>query len=99
PRRWSMRVSIVVAIVVFGGGIYAPPALGGSPEKGAYTPQAGKMSHCPNVVPGAETQIANTPRGVDMTITAASSAAASDIRARARHMEAIARAGAPHATP
>ena len=87
-----MRILFLYASLLW----LASPALAEPP---AYQPQAGKMSHCPNSVTGAETAVTNTPSGVEMTITASSQAATADIRARARHLASVAKAGAPRGTP
>ncbi|MFO0550602.1 MAG: hypothetical protein U0271_19565 [Polyangiaceae bacterium] len=44
----------------------------------------GKMVHCPSAVEGAKTEITDTPRGVDLTITATDPAKVTEIRNRVK---------------
>jgi TusA-related sulfurtransferase len=43
---------------------------------------SGKMAHCPDAVPGAKTVISDIPGGVQLTVTAADPAGATDVRTR-----------------
>jgi len=49
-------------------------------------PGQGKMVHCPNAVVGSSTAFKDVDGGVEITVTAQGEAAATDIRARARHL-------------
>lgn len=50
------------------------------------TAKQGNMSHCPNAVDGATTEIKDTPDGVDLLVTAKDEAATKEIRERAKHL-------------
>lgn len=50
-----------------------------SPDEGR-----GKMVNCPSAVEGAKTEISDTPRGVDLTITASDAAKVTEIRNRVK---------------
>ncbi|MEJ7729865.1 MAG: hypothetical protein WKG00_11655 [Polyangiaceae bacterium] len=52
----------------------------------ARTAKQGNMSHCPNAVEGAATEIKDTADGVELLITAKTEAATKEIRDRAQHL-------------
>src|SRR5262245_13201330 len=60
----------------------APPKVSAAPTASAPAPAAsgqadakGKMTHCPNSVTGAKTEIKDTKEGIEITVTAADAAA------------------------
>jgi TusA-related sulfurtransferase len=58
----------------------------------ARTAKQGNMSHCPNAVEGASTEIKDTPDGVELLVTAKDEAGTKEIRARAQHLVDAAKA-------
>jgi hypothetical protein len=59
--------------------------------KDSGTVGKGNMMHCPSAVPGAKTAQTDTKDGVELTVTAESEAATSEIRKRAEHLAAAAK--------
>ena len=69
-----------------------PPA-----SASAASAKQGNMTHCPNAVEGATTDIKDTKEGVDITVTAKDDKATKDIRDRSKHL--VDAAKAESATP
>src|ERR1043165_4269304 len=54
--------------------------------EGSGSAKAGNMSHCPNSVEGAATEVKDTKEGVDLVVTAKGGGTVKDIRERAKHL-------------
>jgi TusA-related sulfurtransferase len=65
----------------------------------AASAKQGNMTHCPNAVEGATTEIKDTKEGVEILVTAKDDKATKDIRDRAKHLVDAAKADAAAATP
>lgn len=72
-RHWILGMMLVAA-----------PAL--AKEQGNPTVGGGHMQHCPTAVEGAETKVADTKDGVEITVTSTDKAKADEIRKRAAHV-------------
>jgi len=72
-RHWLVGMMLIAA-----------PAL--AKEQGNPTVGGGKMQHCPTSVEGADTKIAETKDGVEITVTSADKAKTDEIRKRAQHV-------------
>jgi TusA-related sulfurtransferase len=62
-----------------------PSATAPAPSATAAADAKGKMTHCPNAVTGAKTEIKDTKEGVEITVTSSDAAAVKEIRERAKH--------------
>lgn len=63
-----------------------PTTTGGQPSGDTAMAGTRKMEHCPSSVTGATTKVEDAPGGVVVTVTGADDAAATEIRARAKHL-------------
>lgn len=81
-----MRTWLGVALV--GGAL----GLSSAWAKGPSNVGGGHMQHCPTAVAGAKTVVADTPTGVEITVTSQNPAKVAEIRDRAKHLAESAKA-------
>ena len=68
-----------------------PVASVAAPAASATVAASGKMAHCPSTVTGAKTDIADSPNGVEVSVTSKDDAAVQEIRARSAFLASSAK--------